>query len=227
MTAPSTNPCGECGGTGWKVVTGVGAGTAQPCVCRVRSLPDKLLACGVWPRYLNCTRDTWQGIWPEEHISRFGTDFSMLTILGPTGVGKSHLGVAILAEAVGRNEPGIWRDGRATIEAIKAGFDTAEGTGELERLKAPCLLVLDDLGQELAGEWSGGTLSHILRFRDGHLYSTIITSNISSLEVVDGLEPRLASRLAPGVLRLQGSDWRLKTVGTPQRRDPAPGGGSE
>ena len=90
----------------------------------------------------------------------------------------------------------------------------------MNRLKKVQLLVLGDLGPELAGAWSGSTLSHVLGFRDGHLLPTIITSNIESLTAVDALEPRLAGRFAAGVLHLSGPDRR--TAGRVAKRTAPP-----
>ena len=60
---------------------------------------------------------------------------------------------------------------------------------------SPCFHVADELGQ-------------------------VITSNIASLSALDALEPRLASRLAAGVIHLSAPDWRSAHRGA--RRAGAP-----
>jgi chromosomal replication initiation ATPase DnaA len=205
----TTFTCEHCNGRGWIVTPDGGAGTAAPCACRAAtSHRERLGACGVWPKYLDCTRQAWKGAWPAAHLSRFCKDFFTLTILGPTGAGKTHLGVAILGEAVAHGGQGTWRDCREVIEALKESFSDRGTADELDQLKKAAFLVLDDLGQEIAGAWLGSALSHVLSYRDGHLLPTIITSNISSLAVLDALEPRLASRLAAGVIHLSAPDRR-------------------
>ncbi|HLW78183.1 MAG TPA: ATP-binding protein [Terriglobia bacterium] len=195
--------CELCGGRGWEVRLNGGAGTATICTCRRSiSIRDRLLAAGVWPAYSDCRRDNWDGPWPEDRLVGFRRDFNTLALLGGTGVGKTHLGVALLAEAVARGEVVLWRDSRDAIERMKD-----ESAGELKRLQGgPRLLMLDDVGAELAGGW-GRALSHVVRFRDGNHLPTIITSNLS-LDTLDTLEPGLASRLARGVLPLDGLDRR-------------------
>jgi hypothetical protein len=217
----TTSACEQCRGRGWIVKPDGGAGTAALCACRAAaSLRERLRACGVWPKYLDCTREAWKGAWPATHLSLFRRDFLTLTILGPTGAGKTHLGVAVLGDAVAHGDQGVWRDCRAVIEALKGSFPDRGTADESDKLKKAAFLVLDGLGQELAGAWSGNALSHVLSYRDGHLLPTIITSNISSLAVLDALEPRLASRLAAGVIHLSAPDRRSAHHGA--RRAGAP-----
>ena len=72
-----------------------------------------------------------------------------LLLMGPSGVGKTHLAVAALKELIRRGHAGLFCDYRELLKEIQASYNPAsESTemGVLEPIRTVEVLVLDDLG---------------------------------------------------------------------------------
>jgi DNA replication protein DnaC len=103
-----------------------------------------------------------------------------------TGVGKTHLAVALMREAI------LKKSARAifyeTRELLKLVRDTYSGSAELSELDVlrPVLeaelLVLDDLGLEKKSEWVDETLGLVINTRYSERRLTVITTNLRDLE---------------------------------------------
>src|SRR4030095_14585310 len=104
MAFPEVEVCEHCFGTGVEIVEGKGA---RPCRCRASDSKRKALAAARIPaRYSNCSLDNFKS---EPNSSqnlafqfacRLVLDYPAvdrgLLFIGPVGVGKTHLAVAIL-----------------------------------------------------------------------------------------------------------------------------------
>lgn len=131
-----------------------------------------------------------------------------LTVLGPTGTGKTSLAVAVLGRLGAYLGDGFFISTPELIRAVVAEIRGRRSRVSERAIEAEVLL-LDDLGSERSGEFSLSEISSVICARYDRIKPTIVTSNLD----LDGIEPRLASRLASGVvLRLQGRDRRIKHV---------------
>lgn len=154
------------------------------------------------PIYEGCTFETWRGDvgFDVSGLREWAGVPSFVLVLGPQGVGKSHLGVAVYREWYGRSswwmrfgEMPRWTTADAYVQRLKAEFGTDYEAVE-KRMTGAALLVLDDLGQERSTEWSTDSLARLLMARWMEKRPTLVTSNLD----MDGLkkwEPRIASRL--------------------------------
>lgn len=134
----------------------------------------------------------WQGATPDDTIA---------FIHGRAGSGKTHIAVATIKRWVmaGRKKPLFLVSG-AFIQAIKDGFRDGSSRGEIDQAKDAGLLVLDDLGSEMATDFVQDTIYNIINHRYSWLKPTLITSNLSPGEIKDSYHSRLASRLASGLV---------------------------
>jgi len=122
-----------------------------------------------------------------------------LLIIGPSGVGKTHLAVAAIKQLIGKSIHCLFCDYRELLKRIQNSYNPAEQTTELGLL-TPVLetevLLLDDLGAVKPSEWVWDTVSLILNTRYNDNRTTIISSNFldgpSAALAVDG--PRRATR---------------------------------
>lgn len=130
-----------------------------------------------------------------------------LSLLGPTGCGKTWLAVKLLVEMYGDGIRGRYADASLAVEQIKSEFDGAERGKTLRELSTVPALLLDDLGAERGTAYQAEQLGLILRARYNAVLPTIVTSNAQRID--DVVESRIASRLASGVFRVGGRDRRV------------------
>jgi DNA replication protein DnaC len=112
-----------------------------------------------------------------------GTEKGLL-LMGPSGVGKTHLAVAALKELIRRGHAGLFCDYRELLKEIQASYNPAsESTemGVLEPIRTVELLVLDDLGASKPSAWVLDIIGLILNARYNERRMTILTTNFYDL----------------------------------------------
>jgi DNA replication protein DnaC len=141
-------------------------------------------------------------------VERFAQEFSPvremqseqgLLLMGPCGVGKTHLVVAALKEIVLRGHSGLFYDYRELLKEIQDSYNPESQSTEMSVLE-PVLktevLVLDDLGASKPSPWALETVGHILNSRYNEKRVTLLTTNY--LDGDSAATPSNASR-APGL----------------------------
>lgn len=130
-----------------------------------------------------------------------------LSLLGPTGCGKTWLAVRLLGEIASRDYRGRFVDASLAVEQIKREFGTEDQGDTFGDLCTVPVLLLDELGAERGTDFQMEQLGLILRARYNSMLPTIVTSNAKRID--DVVEARIASRLAAGVFPVSGRDRRL------------------
>ena len=236
-------PCDICGGTGWREVEAGGIRSVARCECFEKAKLDRLIQKANIPlRYESCSFENFSAISDRLKVVksaalRFVEDYPVvecgLLILGPCGVGKTHLAVAVLRELIDkRHVKGLFYDFRELLKKIQNSYNPISRTTETEILE-PVLncevLALDDLGAERPTEWVRDTFAYIINSRYNQKLATLITSNFEDRPkdfktLADGtrvpseetLEDRICSRLRSRlyemckVIRIEGSDFRIE-----------------
>ena len=177
---------------------------AVPCDCTTSDRPDRALARARVPEryrhhdFENFDTDpydsnrpqgvsSWNGSLAQAKLqvkgfaSNYPSDVERgLLLMGPFGVGKTHLAVAALKELVGRGHSGLFYDYRELLKEIQNSYNPesrATEMGVLDPVLKVEILVLDDLGSSKPSDWALETVGHILNTRYNENRATILTSN--------------------------------------------------
>ncbi len=224
--ATAEDVCQECGGRGWKVEADGGAGTAVRCDCAKTQRGAFYLAhSGIPERYLRCRLDNFkpsvsadakirQQLTRAHKQCRLYVDSfldveenrfreSGLILIGPPGIGKTHLAAAVLIELIERYKVrGRFVDFTALLHQIQSTFDPASRESKHQILDPVIdaeVLVLDELGARKPTDWVQDTLYLIMNTRYTRRLPTLFTTNYRLDEGgIDTEDPQsLASRLSP------------------------------
>lgn len=191
--------CPQCDGTGWKPVEVDGIRRMTPCDCQnVERSALLLKQAHIPPRYEHCELENFAvrkipgtdqenpslaraKFTARKFVEEYPTDFGLLFV-GPTGVGKTHLAVAILRELIlHRGVEGLFYDFHDLLKAIRDSYNPGTQSTELSVLQ-PVLdaevLLLDELAGSNPSDWVKETLHHIINLRYNYKKVTIITTTL-------------------------------------------------
>lgn len=149
----------------------------------------------------------------RRYARTFSPDAGNLLMNGGTGLGKSHLALAI-GRAVGEQGYSVCYETAITLftKLEKAKFTPTEQIrAEAEKIETSDLLIVDDLGTEMSGQFVTSALYGLLNYRLLEKKPMIITTNLNIEEAGKRYSPQIASRLYGEFRRLTflGSDIRI------------------
>lgn len=233
---------------------------AVPCDCSEADRATRALARARIPRrYEHCDfdnfeTDLWEGDRPEGAawdrslaqakviVQAFARNYPTggetgLLLMGPCGVGKTHLAVAALRELMLRGHDARFYDYRELLKELQASYNPDHPVSEmglLEPVLKAEVLLIDDIGASKPSPWALDTIGHILNKRYNDKRVTLLTTNyldraenepavlplpsgqrISALQeeaLVDRLGQRVRSRLYEMCRKIEisSADWRLE-----------------
>ena len=189
-------PCATCDDTGWKSIEVDGVSRVTRCDCwHQRSFESLLKGARIPRRYLHCELSNFDDHTDSQRralklatrlVDQFPVVDKGLLYYGENGVGKTHLAVALMKEAIRRKGArAMFFETRELLKTVRDTYNNQVDETELDVLRPVLeadLLVLDDIGAEKKSEWVEETLGLIVNTRYSERRVTIFTTNLRDSE---------------------------------------------
>jgi len=230
--APDAEVCPVCKGFG---VLETPQGRVVACHCKAAGRAEaRLRAAEIPQRYLNCRVENFDlkrpgaspshmraSLTARKFVEEWKTRDRGLLFVGPVGVGKTHLSVAILKTLIEDwGVRGLFCDFSDLLERIQATFSRTNSDSADDVLvpyRDADLLVLDELGARRPTPWVQDVLYGLINTRYNRQRLTIVTSNYSDAPARQGeetLETRIGAMVRSRLYEmcdlvvLDGLDYR-------------------
>lgn len=155
-----------------------------------------------------------------DYCKAYAEDFSLrspsLLLYGKTGLGKTHLSLAIAGKTVEAGYGVIYMTAQNLFNRLeREKFGRGDGENTEQAILDCDLLIIDDLGSEFSTQLTVSALYNIVNCRGLEEKPTIISTNLIPDELKNTYSDRIASRIlsAYTILQFDGADIRqLKTI---------------
>lgn len=172
---------------------------------------------GVPKRYWNESFDTWKTRNKDdekrlqtviEYSHRESND-SVLLLLGPKGVGKTHLGASIIREA-----GGTFISVEEMIFKYECSMDFHSETNRVNLMNfysTTPMLVIDEIGRSMQQAKEDAILNYVLRRRYENMLPTVLISNLKKEDLLKKLGDAVVDRLTETCKSVEfvGESYRL------------------
>lgn len=146
------------------------------------------------------------------YSASFDTSSQSVFMHGMTGLGKTHLSLAITGEVIKKGYNVIYNSAQNIFNELeKERFGKTNTNGAYEAMVLECdLLVIDDLGAEFPTSFTKAALYNIINTRMNSGLPTIISTNLSLTEIEALYTQRISSRIIGEyvLLMFDGKDIR-------------------
>lgn len=151
----------------------------------------------------------------ENYAKKFSSKSPNLLFMGHTGLGKTHLALAIADAVLGGGHDVLYTSAAALAARLgREHFDFDSGDEWLNACQEADLLILDDLGTEYITPLTISVLYELINTRMLTERPTIYTTNITDQSVfVARYTEKVASRMLGGckMFKFFGTDQRLQS----------------
>lgn len=149
----------------------------------------------------------------REYAQRLRPHSPSLLFYGRTGLGKTHLSLAIANAAIEKGFGVVYGSVQGFTSSFeKERFDREDEQSTSASMKECDLLILDDLGAESESKYINAALYDVINVRMMADRPTVISSNLNLRGIEKRYGERLASRISGyyGKLEFMGDDMRVR-----------------
>jgi len=149
----------------------------------------------------------------KDYAEDFDTSSPSIFMHGKTGLGKTHLSLAIAGHVVNQGYGVIYGSAQNLLNKLERERFSRnnEDTGNAEQALLDCdLLILDDLGTEFSTSFTVSAIYNIINTRISRGLPVIINTNLTPEELEQKYTQRITSRITGNYVSLQfcGRDIR-------------------
>ena len=146
----------------------------------------------------------------KEFAENFRKDSRGFLMLGDTGLGKTHLSLAIASTVIEKGYSAVYNSAPELMRKLNKEFYGRSDADTMGLITACDLLILDDLGAEPDSDQNVSMLYEIVNARQNRQIPIIVNSNLSVEELRSRYKDRVVSRLfSLNTLFFYGKDNRL------------------
>ena len=153
----------------------------------------------------------------KRYADKFRADSPSFLFWGGTGLGKTHLSLAIAGKAIEKGFGVVYGSAQSFAVALERERflreqDMAEDADVQSQLTDCDLLILDDLGTEASSNYVKSAFYDIINSRMMKNKPTLISTNLTMKDLEKRYTPRFTSRIAGYYSKVQflGNDVRLQ-----------------
>ena len=214
--------CEKCDGMG-NIIEEKGA---RPCECKLKFFAEeRMRRAGIPPLFETKDLSNFRRrakaqqtdyVFAKWYVENYSAESHQgLLLIGPCGVGKTHLAIGILKGLIEMGFSGLYYNIIALLDAIKASYNREISATQgifLEVDLEADVLVIDDLGAEKMSPWVADRLYAIINQRYEGGKTLILTSNLDYAKLGDRIGQRIISRLYEMCMLhpCTGDDYRFK-----------------
>ena len=160
-----------------------------------------------------------------DYAKNFSFSSPNIIMMGSTGLGKTHLSLAIARAVIDKGFGVVYGSVNNLIDKLeREHFGRDEESSTRQSLMDCYLLILDDLGTEFRTAFSVAEVYNLINTRQMTRRPTIISTNLTMKELEAAYTNRFTSRIIADYVRclFQGDDIRQKKrmQGAQNRRAP-------
>ena len=132
----------------------------------------------------------------KEYVLNFSPETSKsLIFYGDAGLGKTHLTMAIVSGVIEKGYLPVYGSAENLFSIIEKEKFSGENKGSYEIMLDCDLLVIDDLGAEMATAFTKSVLYNLINTRILSGKPTIINTNLTMKKINEKYDARIASRI--------------------------------
>lgn len=147
----------------------------------------------------------------RDYVDKFCLPQTGILMNGGTGLGKTHLSLAIGKEVIEKGYSVIYGSAPNLLKKLEnENFRGSDDTDTAQLLQECDLLIIDDLGAEFESKFNYSAIYNLLNTRMNTGRPVIVNTNLQMSEIQKRYGDRIASRLLTmEILTFYGNDIRL------------------
>ena len=139
----------------------------------------------------------------RNYAENFSKDSCSILMMGKTGLGKTHLSLAIAKTVIEHDFGVVYIPAQRLCSNLELEhFSKSGGDGTYRKYLECDLLIIDDLGAEFQSTFSAACLYHVINSRINKKKPFIISTNFSLSEIEEIYDARLSSRIVYETLNI-------------------------